>query len=115
MFYCRYCKLSFKTFSKNHDLYNKYKILQLLNYKLLSPDFDRETVGSESVVSYDTAEQSFVTSEVDGRDNISEVLKVMDKNPETLALAVTSPNPVRNKLTINNTPQLRLNIPTNSV
>jgi len=83
--------------------------------KFLETDFDHETVGSESVVSYDTAEQSFVShSEVDGRDNISEVLKVIDQNPETLALAVTSPNPVRNKLTINNTPQLRLNIPTNS-
>ena len=74
-------------------------------------EYDRETVGSESVVSYDTAEQSFVShSEVDGRDNVSEMLTVMDKNPETLALAV---NPVLNKLTVNNTPQFKLNIPTN--
>ena len=43
-----------------------------------------ETVGSESVVSYDTAEQSIVShSEV-----IKDALTVTEDNPETFPLAV---------------------------
>ena len=54
-----------------------------------------ETAGSESAVSYETAEQSLVSgSEVAGRHNS---LSVSGDNPECLALAVNNTNkpPVR--------------------
>ena len=60
-----------------------------------------ETAGSESVVSYETAEQSLVSgSEVAGRHNS---LSVSGDNPECLALDVnnTNPPPARLRLTTN--------------
>ena len=60
-----------------------------------------ETAGSESAVSYETAEQSLVSqSEVAGRHNS---LSVSGDNPECLALDVnnTNPPPARLRLTTN--------------
>jgi hypothetical protein len=53
-------------------------------------DCDQDTIGSESLTSFDTAEESLVSrSEVFKRASLS----VTDQNPERLALAVeVSPN-----------------------
>merc|ERR1719422_2648106 len=58
--------------------------------KFLDTDCDQDTIGSESLTSFDTAEQSLVSrSEVFHRASLS----VTDQNPERLALAVeVSPN-----------------------
>merc|ERR1719186_1817198 len=53
--------------------------------KFLDLDCDQDTIGSESLTSFDTAEQSLVSrSEVLNRASLS----VSDQNPERLALAV---------------------------
>ena len=68
-------------------------------------DGDRDTIGSESVVSFDTAEQSFVSqSEVGEVVSVTSELAVSEDNPESLALAVHN----------NNTNNLRLEIQTNN-
>ena len=67
-----------------HDL----KISALFTAHIL--DCDQDTIGSESLTSFDTAEQSLVSrSEVFKRASLS----ITDQNPERLALAVeVSPN-----------------------
>ena len=70
-------------------------------------DGDRDTIGSESVVSFDTAEQSFVSQSEVGVSVTSE-LAVSEDNPESLALAV------RAGRDNNNTNNLRLEIQTNN-
>ena len=64
-----------------------------------------EAAGSESLVSFDTAEQSFVSqSEVGEVVSVTSELAVSEDNPESLALAVHN----------NNTNNLRLEIQTNN-
>merc|ERR1719282_1280610 len=61
--------------------------------KFLEIDGDRDTIGSESVVSFDTAEQSFVSqSEVGEVVSVTSELAVSEDNPESLALAVHNNN-----------------------
>ena len=63
-----------------------------------------ETAGSESVVSYETAEQSLVSqSEVAHHHHHQHSLSVSGDNPECLALDVnnTNPPPARLRLTTN--------------
>ena len=74
-------------------------------------DGDLDTIGSESVVSFDTAEQSFVSESEVGESvsGVTSVLTISEENPESLALAV------RGRLDNNNTHNhLRLQIPTNN-
>ena len=67
-------------------------------------DGDRETIGSESVVSFDTAEQSLVSQSEVGAEVTSELtgvtreLAVSEDNPESLALAVKAANNTNNPL-----------------
>ena len=71
-------------------------------------DGDRDTIGSESVVSFDTAEQSFVSqSEVGG---VTSELVCVDDNPERLALALDNNN-TNNQQQYNNTSNIRLELP----
>ena len=75
------------------------KAFQEFNIKVpwLCSDLELETAGSESVVSYETAEQSLVSgSEVAGRHNS---LSVSGDNPECLALAVNNTNKPPMRLT----------------
>ena len=84
--------------------------LQLASIIFIS-DFDRETLGSESVVSFDTAEQSLVSqSEVPVITSVTSVLPVSDDNPESLALAVNNMH-LSKQPTNNNNNQLRLDLP----
>ena len=73
-------------------------------------DGDRDTIGSESVVSFDTAEQSFVSqSEVGG---VTSELVCVDDNPERLALALDNNNTNnQQQQQYNNTNNIRLELP----
>ena len=73
-------------------------------------DGDRDTIGSESVVSFDTAEQSFVSqSEVGG---VTSELVCVEDNPERLALALDNNNTNnQQQQQYNNTNNIRLELP----
>ena len=69
-------------------------------------DCDQDTIGSESLTSFDTAEQSLVSrSEVFKRASLS----VRDQNPERLALAVEVSHNKNNQDTVRNSVIDRVN------